>query len=207
MMRMPVPQLIFALAAGLALATPAAGDLGDPATIAHADVDRFMGRWYEIARMPNRRESNCVRDVVATYERRNASAIRIVNVCRTADGELERVQGVARIRDGDSKAKLELRYAPLALAWLPFLWDDWWILEAAPEYTYMMTGDPSRRSLWIYARTPALDEATYGTLIAHAAAQGYDTSRLVRTPQTVTQTTPEMPRAVQSLQPSPEPRQ
>jgi apolipoprotein D and lipocalin family protein len=48
----------------------------------------------------------------------------------------------------------------------------------------MVTGDPSRQTLWIYARTPALDEETYRTLVAHAAAQGYDTTRLVRTPQT-----------------------
>lgn len=189
-MRKPVPQLILAIVASAALAALAAGDPGDPATIAHADVDRFMGRWYEIARLPNRREANCAGDVVATYERRSASGIRIVSSCRNADGELERMQGVARIRDGESKAKLELRFAPLALAWLPFLWDDWWILEVAPEYTYMMTGDPSRRSLWIYARTPALDDATYRTLVAHAAAQGYDTSRLVRTPQAAREAPP-----------------
>jgi apolipoprotein D and lipocalin family protein len=183
-MRTPVPCLIVGLVAAFVLAAPAAADAGDPATVPRADVDRFMGRWYEIARLPNHREENCARDVVATYERRNASAIRVVSVCRNADGEIERQQGVARIRDGDSKAKLELRFAPLALAWLPFLWDDWWILEVAPEYSYMVTGDPSRRSLWIYARTPTLDEDTYRTLVAHAAAQGYDTTRLVRTPQT-----------------------
>jgi lipocalin len=183
-MRTPVPLVILGLAAGLALATPAAADMGDPATVAHADVDRFMGRWYEIARLPNRREANCARDVVTTYERRTPSAIRVVSLCRTTDGEVERLQGVAHIRDGASQAKLELRYAPLALAWLPFLWDDWWILEVAPGYTYMVTGDPSRQTLWIYARTPALDEETYRTLVAHAAAQGYDTTRLVRTPQT-----------------------
>jgi apolipoprotein D and lipocalin family protein len=183
-MRMPHPLVILGVVAALALAVPAAADSGDPATVAHADVDRFMGRWYEIARMPNRREANCARDVVATYERRSNTGIRVVTVCRNADGEAQRLQGVARIRDGESRAKLELRYAPLALAWLPFLWDDWWILEVAPEYTYMMTGDPARTTLWIYARKPALDDATYDALVAHAAAQGYDVTRLVRTPQT-----------------------
>jgi apolipoprotein D and lipocalin family protein len=184
-MRTAVPLLALVLALPLAAlpSAPVRGEVPDAVALEHADVNRFMGRWYEIARLPNTQERACARDVVSTYERRNESAIRVVNVCRNADGELERTQGVARIRDGLSQAKLEFRFAPLALAWLPFLWDDWWILEVAPEYSYMMAGDPSHQRLWIYARTPELDDATYRSLVAHAAVQGYDTTRLVRTPQ------------------------
>jgi apolipoprotein D and lipocalin family protein len=184
-MRTAVPLLALGIFLPLAAISPAPARAEVPEAVAleHADINRFMGRWYEIARLPNNQERACARDVVSTYERRTESAIRVVNVCRNAEGELERSQGVARIRDGLSQAKLEFRFAPLALAWLPFLWDDWWILEVAPEYSYMMAGDPSHQRLWIYARTRELDDTTYRTLVAHAAAQGYDTTRLVRTPQ------------------------
>lgn len=154
-----------------------------PVAVEHADFDRFMGKWYEIARLPNHLERECTRDVVTTYERRTDSAFRVTYVCRRTDGDEERIQGVARIRDMASHAKLELRFAPLALAWWPFVWDDWWILELGPDYGYMMIGDPSRQTLWIFSRTRTLDDAVYQGLVAHAAGQGYDTQRLIKTPQ------------------------
>jgi apolipoprotein D and lipocalin family protein len=175
-----------ALAPLLLLLLPLSGlaQMRQPVAVDHADVDRFMGQWYEIARLPNRLERDCASDVTSTYERRSEAAIRVTYVCRNSDGGEERTQGVARIRDMASHAKLELRFAPLALAWWPFVWDDWWILELAPEYTHMMVGDPSRQTLWIFARTSEMDDTVYRELVAHAAAQGYDTQHLVRTPQT-----------------------
>ncbi len=167
----------------LLLSLPAQSQTREPAAIPHADVDRYMGEWHEIARLPNHLERNCASDVIATWERRSDSVIRVTYVCRQADGEEERTRGVAHIRDMASHAKLELRFAPLALAWWPFVWDDWWILELAPAYTHMMVGDPSRQTLWIFSRTRDMDDATYQSLVAHAAAQGYDTQHLVKTPQ------------------------
>lgn len=167
----------------MANSMPASAQAGSPVAVEHADVDRYMGVWYEIARLPNRLERDCATDVTSVYERRTDTAIRVTYVCRRSDGEEERTQGVARVRDTVSHAKLEMRFAPLALAWWPFVWDDWWILELAPEYTHMVVGDPSRQTLWILARTRDMDEATYRRLVAAAAAQGYDTASLVRTPQ------------------------
>ncbi len=169
----------------LLLANPlsAFAQAGSPVAVLHADIDRYMGVWYEIARVPNRLERDCARDVTSVYERRSDIAIRVTYVCRRSDGEEQRTQGVARVRDTVSHAKLEMRFAPLALAWWPFVWDDWWILELAPEYTHMLVGDPSRQTLWILARTRDMDDATYGRLVDAAAKQGFDTASLVRTPQ------------------------
>jgi len=164
----------------LAMLLPWAAQAMAPNAVARADVDRYVGTWYEIARLPNDVEQGCVRDAMSLYERRSEAAIRITYVCRNAAGEEERHQAVARIRETRSQAKLELRFAPLALAWWPFVWDDVWLLEIAPEYSYMMAGDPSGQTLWIYSRTPTLDPSVYAMLVAHAAAQGYDTSKLIR---------------------------
>lgn len=147
------------------------------------DLDRFMGQWFEIARTPNSHERECARDVVSTYERISDAAVDIASACRHTDGEEERGNVIAHVRDPVSKSKLELRYAPRALGWLPFVWDDYWVLTIAPTYAYALIGEPSRESLWILARTPTLDDATYDELVAVAAAQGFDTGKLARTPQ------------------------
>ncbi len=167
------------------LSPPALAQTHEPEAAAHIDVQRYMGEWYEIARLPNRLERSCASDVTATYERRSEEAIRVTYMCRDTEGEAVRIRGVARVRDIATDAKLEMRFAPLALAWWPFVWDDWWILEVDDGYTQMMVGDPSHDTLWIFARTRDLDAAAYQTLVAHAAAQGYDTSKLVRTRQSV----------------------
>jgi len=176
-MRTIVPLLF------LLLSLSALAQTREPQAAAHVDADRYMGDWYEIARLPNRLERDCASDVTSTYERRTEEAIRVTYRCRDADGEAQRIRGVARIRDMASHAKLEMRFAPLALAWWPFVWDDWWILEVTPAYTQMMVGDPSRQTLWIFARTRDMSDADYAAFVAHAADQGYDTRKLVRTPQ------------------------
>ena len=147
------------------------------------DLDRYMGQWFEIARMPNSHERDCAADVVTTYQRISETAVDVATACRHADGEEERMEVIARVRDTVSKAKLELRYAPRALGWIPFVWDDYWVLDVAPTYAYALVGEPGRESLWILARTPRLDDATYDQLVAAAAAQGFDTGKLARTPQ------------------------
>jgi apolipoprotein D and lipocalin family protein len=147
------------------------------------DLDRYMGQWFEIARTPNSHELDCASDVVSTYERLSESAVDVASACRHADGQEEHRDVIARVRDPVSKAKLELRYAPRALGWIPFVWDDYWVLNIAPTYAYALVGEPGRESLWILARTPKLDDATYAELVAAAAAQGFDTGKLSRTPQ------------------------
>ncbi len=142
-----------------------------------------MGQWYEIARTPNRHERDCVGDVVSMYERISGTAIELESACRTADGEAQHMDVVARVRDPVSKSKLELRYAPRALGWLPFVWDDYWVLDVAPDYSYALVGQPSRESLWILARKPQLETSKYDALVAVAAAQGFDTTKLARTRQ------------------------
>lgn len=152
-------------------------------TVDRVDIDRYLGVWYEIARLPNRFQADCVRDVTATYSRRAPTVINVINSCRHSDGAEGRVEGIARIRDLNTNAKLEVRFAPLSMSWLPFVWDDYWILDVAPDYTHAMVGEPGRDYLWILSRSPLLDRAIYDRLVAKASAQGFDTSKLKRTPQ------------------------
>jgi apolipoprotein D and lipocalin family protein len=146
------------------------------------DLASYAGRWYEIARLPNRFQEQCAGDVAANYTLRPDGRVAVVNECRRRDGQTTRAEGVARLADEQGPAsRLKVRFAPAWLSFLPFVWGDYWILELDPDYRHALVGDPSRKYLWILSRSPALDAATYESLAALADRLGFDTPRLVRT--------------------------
>ena len=168
--------LAWALTSGAAAARP-------PQTVSHVDVDRYLGKWYEIARIPNKFQAQCVSNVSAEYERRADGQLTVRNRCRRADGTSDEAQGQARIVDSASNAKLEVRFAPAWLSWLPLVWGDYWILDLAPDYSVAAVGEPRREYLWILSRTPQIADRSYEEIVKRMAAQGYDSARLVRTQQ------------------------
>jgi apolipoprotein D and lipocalin family protein len=145
------------------------------------DLRRYAGLWHEVARLPNRFQARCVGETTATYEPLPNGELRVVNSCRDAEQRLIRVEGRARLADRRGPAsRLKVRFAPEILAFLPMVWGDYWILDLTDDYGAALVGTPSRKYLWVLARTPQLDEATYQRLVATAAAQGFDVARLVR---------------------------
>ena len=95
-----------------------------------------------------------------------------------------RAEGLARRADPAGPAsRLKVRFAPAVLSFLPFVWGDYWILELDRDYGYAVVGDPSRKYLWILGRQTAMDDVTYQRLVAAASRTGFETVRLVRTPQ------------------------
>ena len=167
------PVMVIATAlAGCASSQPPLEVVGE------VDLDRYLGRWYEIASFPQRFQRGCVASM-ATYTRRDDGRIGVVNECRDGsfDGELRRAEGVAWVADEEeSRAKLKVQF------FWPFR-GDYWIIDLDPDYRYAAVGHPSRNYLWILARTPTLDPALYRALLARLEAQGYDLSRLRPTPQ------------------------
>jgi apolipoprotein D and lipocalin family protein len=148
------------------------------AVVDGVDLDRYLGRWYEIASFPQRFQRGCVA-TTATYSRREDGRIRVVNACREGalDGPLRRIEGVAWVADpGKSRARLKVRF------FWPFS-GDYWIIELDPEYRYAVVGHPSREFLWILSRTPTLDAEIYAMLLERIAARGFDVDRLERTLQ------------------------
>jgi apolipoprotein D and lipocalin family protein len=182
-MQSPVPPIVLLCAlaapAGVHSAAPARGT---PETVAHVDLARYAGRWYEVARFPNRFQDHCAGDVVVFYELRQDGRIDVVNTCRTSDGSRDEARGVARVvsKDG-SNSKLKVRFAPRFLTWLPFVWGDYWILERADDYSHAIVGDADRQYLWFLSRTPVIDDELYERLRDRAAEQGFEVSRLQRT--------------------------
>ena len=166
----------------VALAAPPARAEEALSTVDRVDLARYVGVWYEHGRLPNRMQGECARDVTTTFSPKGTRTLDVVTRCRRSDGSEEIDGGVARVQDPATNAKLEIRFLPLAVAWLPLAWSDYWILDLAPDYTHALVGSPSRDALWIIARKPALDAGVYERLVAKARALGFDTGKLIRTP-------------------------
>src|SRR5512133_1315664 len=162
------------LAAGLALAY--AESSSDLTTVPAVDLNRYVGRWYEIARYPNRFQKQCAGDVTATYAAAEDGKIEVLNSCRNKDGKNETARGRAKLADRNSKAKLRVTF------FWPF-YGDYWIIGLDPEYRWAVVGEPSRKYLWILSRSPRMDEPDYRRVVSIAREKGYDPSRLVPTPQ------------------------
>jgi len=153
-------------------------------TVDAVDLDRYLGDWFEIARFPNRFQRACTGDVRATYTRRPDGRVDVLNQCRATDGHVIEAQGVARVVDARTSAKLKVRFAPAVLSFLPFVWGDYWIVGLAADYAWAVVGSPDRAYLWILARTPTLETARLDAARAAARANGFDTNRLVMTRHT-----------------------
>jgi apolipoprotein D and lipocalin family protein len=148
------------------------------------DFSQYAGKWYEIARLPNSFEDQCVGDVTATYMLESDGKIKVINECRVKNGKIDRAEGVARLADENGpRAKLKIRFAPAIFSILPWVWGDYWILDLAPDYSYAIVGEPDRKYLWILARTPKIDESTYTELLEKVRQMGFPAESLIRTNQ------------------------
>jgi len=160
----------------------AAGQAPTPVrTVASVDLGRYAGDWFEISRFPNWFQRGCAGDVRASYARRADGKIDVINRCRAADGATTEASGVARVVDTKTSAKLQVRFAPAVLGFLPFVWGDYWVLGLADDYSWAVVGSPDRRYLWILARTTELDAARLARALDAARANGFDVGRLVTT--------------------------
>lgn len=146
------------------------------------DIDRYMGRWYEIARFPNRFEEGCA-GVTATYERLSRQRIAVVNICREGelDAEPQQVKGRARVID---PGKLSVSFLSERMSMFDGLAaGDYWVLWVDEDYTTAVVGEPSGRTGWILARTPRIDDETKAEALGALTDAGYTTDALHWTEQ------------------------
>ena len=145
------------------------------ATVPTVDLDRYTGRWYEVAKIPNRFQSQCISDTTATYTRNTDGTIAVVNRCRTRGGEFDEAHAIARVSDPRTNAKLEVSFFSL-LGWRP-VWGNYWVLALCRDYDYAVVGEPGRRYGWILARTPTLPDATRVRIDQQLRELGYPPER------------------------------
>lgn len=169
--------MVLLVALGCAKSTTERLNLPPLQTVPRVDLNRYLGTWYEISSFPQRFQLGCTA-TTATYSLRKDGDIDVVNRCNkgSLDGPQDIAKGRARVVDTSTNAKLEVSF------FRPF-WGEYWIIDLGERYEYAVVGHPGRDYLWILSRTPSMDEGVYRSILERLTAQGYETSRLVRTVQ------------------------
>ncbi len=142
--------------------------------VPHVELERYLGKWYEIARLPAKFQEGCD-FTTATYALSKDGSISVINAC-TKDGKAKQSKGKAKVIDNVSNAKLKVTF------FWPF-YGDYWIIDLGKDYDYAVVGTPNRKYLWILNRSPKMDDALFSRLVESAKAKGFDVGRLIRTRQ------------------------
>jgi apolipoprotein D and lipocalin family protein len=141
-------------------------------TVDTLDLNRYMGRWYEVARFQHRFEKDLT-CVTATYSLNNNGTVKVVNrgVNELDSTKVSVAEGKAIVPDPKEPGKLKVVFQ-----W-PF-YGKYWVLKLAPDYSHVVIGAPSGNYLWILSREPKMDDLTLNELIAFCRKQGFDVSKL-----------------------------
>lgn len=155
------------------------------------DVPPYMGTWYQVALFPNRFQKQCVSDTTATYRQLPDGTVEVINRCRTTEGRMDEVIGLARPTGALNgrllqPAQLEVSFLPSWLRWLPVGWGRYWVIQLADDGRYAVISEPSREYLWILSRKPALTPADEAAIRTRLTQQGFDLAALTVHPHQAT---------------------
>lgn len=139
-------------------------------SVASVELQKYMGKWYEIARYENWFEKGCV-GATAEYLLEEEKVL-VINRCYNEEGQkTDEANGKAYAVEGSENARLRVTF------FWPF-YGNYWIITLAEDYRYVIVGEPSRKYLWILARTKHLSENDKDTIIKALDKHGYDASKL-----------------------------
>lgn len=139
----------------------------------HFNLERYLGTWYEIARLDHSFERGLSK-VSAEYSLREDGGVRVVNRGYAAkNGSWKQAEGTASFVGRPDQGFLKVSFfGPFYGAYVIFDLDH-------AQYRYALVCGPNRAYLWILARTPTLPAETMERLIERAAALGFDTGNLL----------------------------
>ena len=142
----------------------------DYSTVSTLDTERYMGRWYEIARFDHRFERG-LEQCVATYLPLPKGKISVENsgiVARTG----KRKSAYGKVHTG-------LKPGQLRVSFFLFFYSDYKVLALDKKYQWALVGSSTPDYLWILSRTPQLQQSTIDSILTIARERGYDTSKLL----------------------------
>lgn len=145
------------------------------ATVNSVDLNRYAGKWYEIASFPQRFQKGC-HCTTAEYTLTDKNYVVVKNSCRldSITGKAITIQGKAFVKKRSGNAKLKVQF------FWPFR-GKYWIIDLSEEYSYAVVGHPNRKYLWILSRTSTMSDSLYDKITERLVLKGFDVTKLVRT--------------------------
>ena len=151
------------------LASPAAAM---PQTVGYLEPTKMMGRWYEIARLPNSIQKGC--QAGASDWTRSAEGFSVVQSCHKGapDGPLSLWRAKARVADPTTNAKFKMSFFGGMVS------QEYWVLEHRAQDGWLILGTPGGNYLWLMSTKPLLAPAAKAQALSRIKQMGYDTGRL-----------------------------
>ena len=152
------------------------GCVGIPENVKPVDnfkLDKYLGKWYEIARLDHRFERGLSR-ITADYSLRDDGGVRVLNRGYSAkENEWKEAEGKAYFVKGTDQGYLKVSFfGPFYGSYVVFELDH-------ENYQYSLVCGPDKSYLWILARAPEMKKDVMDKLVAKASALGFDTSKLI----------------------------
>ena len=178
-------QIILIFGFLITIQTQASVDIPQPPvkTVDSIDLQKYLGKWYEIAAIPQSFQKQCVGNTTAVYATAEDDLISVVNTCDTATAAPSVANGRAKVIDKNSNSKLKVTFVHF-LGWQFLLGGDYRILAIGENYSYAIVGAPNRDYAWILSRTPGMTNEKIIEANQALVTQGFDTCKLISTIQT-----------------------
>ena len=156
----------FVMTAAPALAAP------PPAPTQRIDLSKMMGRWYEVARLPNKVQNGC-QGGTSTWQR-VSDGFSVVQACHKGSltAPVTEWKAKAKVLDGSTNAKLQMTF------FNGLVRQEYWVLEHRPDQGWLILGTPGGRSMWLMSQRPTLSAGVKAQAMARVKQLGYDISRL-----------------------------
>ena len=136
-------------------------------------LDRYVGKWYEIARLDHRFERGLTQ-ISAEYSLREDGSLKVLNRGYSMENqEWHEAEGTGYFVDSPNQAYLKISFfGPFYGSYIVFDLD-------TVNYQYALISGPDKSYFWLLARTPSIDAELQATLIKKAAALGFDVSKII----------------------------
>lgn len=150
------------------------------------DADRYLGTWYEIARLDHSFERD-LKNVSATYARREDGGLRVLNRGQSLrDGQWSEAEGKAYFVNRPDEAYLKVSFwGPFYASYVVFELDQ-------ADYHYAFISGNSTDYLWLLSRTPTVSPEIKAAFVKQSAARGFPVERLIWVEQSTSQAPPEV---------------
>lgn len=144
-------------------------------SVTELDLDRYLGLWFEVGRLPLKWEDAEASCITARYTLKDDGNIEVDNRCFDNLGRASQSLGRAKRVEGEP-GQLTVSFLPQFLRWIPFTEGDYWVLKVAPDYSVALVGTPDRENLWLLAREPQVSQQVMDHFLAEAVEEGFDLS-------------------------------
>jgi apolipoprotein D and lipocalin family protein len=157
------------------------GKQDEPVTVDFVNLQKYIGKWYEIAKLPNWFQKSCMKGTTAEYSIDEDGDIVVKNTCYESGNSINTTTGLAKIVDAKTNAKLKVSF--VNILGIRLFWGDYWILGLGQNYEYAVVGTGNRKYAWILSRTKTLEKEKTDEALNILKKNGFDVSKIEYTQQ------------------------